>query len=833
MFDKNDEAYLIRAISQNSCLLFLGAGFSNDIRNKLGQNMPLGSALSRDLWSLLGYKEPFQERFGLQKVFQLVLNSGKPQEELRAFLEDRYIATDIPDKYDAIVKPYWYRIYTTNIDDSLGGIYHRCNGPRFNEIIYPDSVIPERDQFLDSVQCVYLHGKLPTTPDRLTFAIRQYARRADGYDRLYDTFVGDYSTCATVFVGTEFDEPIFFQYVEAREKRGEAAREHRPRSFLISPAVTSAMSDLLKDFNIIGYRARTEDFLEWLEKNNDALGTRLDILRMHLPTLESVKTETEGSGIGSNNLKEFSAAFHEVPTARLPVRDKSKYLLGSSPRWEDIQQNLDAPREVTAAVLEDVEKALDGIAPLTIIAMLGSAGCGKSTILRRLGLTLAQRGRTCYLTNCEDMPPIHVLTKVLEATKHKVVLLFDNAEGALGYASKLARIMKESKRPPVIVIASRTNSFYRKFGQLQIDVNIVEKPVPLLVRKEIEAVLTILERTGLLGKLRNLTHERRIHEFTTRAGKQILVAMREATEGEGFDKILRHEFSSLSSEEAKILYLCVGLATDAGYRLEKQEYVRCARVEPAVALDILDKDLNEIVLKTGAALNLLLLRHRHIAEFMVGRAAPREAVREAYKRLLPVLYSPAEGESNRRRARLYRSLINHQSLIERFQSNLDIPREIYEELVSYIGNDAQFWLQYGCYELQCGDLDFATNYLNQAEKLEPDNHFIINAKGQLLLKKGVLAATKEEASDFRRDGKALLIGNYNIFGRYDAHYYAILGEQEFSWIRKWCLDNKEKKGELEQLEEFIATGMKEYPRSQELIVLNDRVREEYLRIAVS
>ncbi len=102
MFSNNDEAYLLRAISQNSCVLFLGAGFSLGITNRLGQDMPLGGTLAKELWTYLGYKDPYQEKFGLQKVFQLAIKSGKSKEELQSFLEDRYITANVPEKYNAV-----------------------------------------------------------------------------------------------------------------------------------------------------------------------------------------------------------------------------------------------------------------------------------------------------------------------------------------------------------------------------------------------------------------------------------------------------------------------------------------------------------------------------------------------------------------------------------------------------------------------------------------------------------------------------------------------------------------------------------------------------------
>src|SRR5690606_38289250 len=156
--------------------------------------------------------------FGLSRVFQLFESAGKPSSVLRRILEDNLLMDQIPDRYDVIAQPFWHRIYTTNIDDSLDIIYRPPQSATLQTIPYPDQVVPERNQFLESIQAIYLHGKLPCNPSKVTFSMRQYASRADGFDRLYDHFVGDYSIQSTVFLGTELDEPLFFQYIEARDR---------------------------------------------------------------------------------------------------------------------------------------------------------------------------------------------------------------------------------------------------------------------------------------------------------------------------------------------------------------------------------------------------------------------------------------------------------------------------------------------------------------------------------------------------------------------------------------------------------------------------------------
>src|SRR5690606_18692099 len=102
---------------------------------------------------------------------------------------------------------------------------------------------------------------------------------------------------------------------------------------------------------------------------------------------------------------EFGQSFHLVPTAMTVEGDRSFYLLGATPRWEDIFAELDAPREITAELLANIEEELDQDSPsLRTWALLGTAGSGKSTVLRRLAVQLSRNGRLVFLTNSEELP---------------------------------------------------------------------------------------------------------------------------------------------------------------------------------------------------------------------------------------------------------------------------------------------------------------------------------------------------------------------------------------------------------------------------------------------
>jgi hypothetical protein len=56
---------------------------------------------------------------------------------------------------------------------------------------------------------------------------------------------------------------------------------------------------------------------------------------------------------------EFAECFVKVPLSLEISSDRSLYLLGTTPRWEDMHRGLDAPRTLTDSIFAHVVDELD------------------------------------------------------------------------------------------------------------------------------------------------------------------------------------------------------------------------------------------------------------------------------------------------------------------------------------------------------------------------------------------------------------------------------------------------------------------------------------------
>jgi hypothetical protein len=352
MFTKQDERYLIRLLGRNEVVLFLGAGFSLDAENLEGEKFPTGWQLGKKIWDFLGNTDEYEET-SLPLLYQAFLGAGIKRKRKNEFLERVLLSGEIPKHYNGITIPYWYKIYTINVDDIIQKVYQRT-GKGINELIYPYDEYKERDQSLEKTHIVHLHGKLPCDPGNVVFSTKQYARAGLRDQPLYSQFVYDYATHPTIFLGTDLNEPLLERYIESREGR-EGFGELRPKSFIVSPKLSQIKAQILRDdYNVHHIEGTTKEFIEWINNIANELPARNEILKRTFPNLLRVLEYANISQVSTRTISDFAETFKRVPTEYKIKEARSGYLLGANPSWNDIHQGLDIDRTITKSLYDDI-----------------------------------------------------------------------------------------------------------------------------------------------------------------------------------------------------------------------------------------------------------------------------------------------------------------------------------------------------------------------------------------------------------------------------------------------------------------------------------------------
>ncbi|ASO07519.1 SIR2 family NAD-dependent protein deacylase [Arenibacter algicola] len=839
MFTDQDEKYLTRLIGRNEVILFLGAGFSLGAKNKLDERFPTGKKLGKKLWDFLGYDGDYDDDdASLPLLYQDFTDAGIKRTLKTDFLNNNLLSAEIPENYNSICKPFWRKIYTINIDDVVQKVYSR-NGKKLMELVFPKDEFKERDQSLEYTSIIHLHGKLPCDPEDIVFSTKQYAKANLTDQPLYSQFVYDYATRPTIFVGTDLNEPIFERYIEARENKA-GYGESRPKSFLITPWLSQVKKRVLKNsYNVHHIEGTSDDFFNWLNKIDSELPTKEELLKSTFPSLLDI-TEFIGENVSKKSIYNFSSSFKRVPTD-YNVKDKrSAYLLGANPTWNDIHSNLDIPRTITNEIYADIYKySIDKTENRAqkIVSLSGTAGSGKSTIIRRLGLRLSRNGITVFITDSDTLAKPHQIFDVLEAINETVVLIFDNSALMMHQIDGLLTQFAQLKFPPIILLSTRTNQVNRLVSM--IDTNVIDFThyrTPNLDDDEIKLLISKLDDNNLLSRLKGMSDPQRFREFKNRAKKQILIAMKEATNGMPFNKIIENEFEEINPLEAKILCICIALNTELGFYNTKQDFVGFSKVSHNESLNFLQNTLAGTLLSIGENDERFMIRHRILADFMIKHCADISILKEAYIRVLSVL-APELVNSNtyNRKFNLYKSLINHKILYYRFRENIELAREVYDSLVPHFEYDAHFWLQYGSLEIEGkgGDLNLAESYINSAESLAPNSDYIQNAKCSLYYKLSTSQNSLTVAMEYKNRADELSTDLINRIGDKEPYIYHIHCRGRYYFIQKWVNDRDEKVEKLNELRKILTIAGTKHPRDKKLDQALQAINRAYMNLGTN
>jgi hypothetical protein len=795
------DEYLSEQFKQGRLILFTGAGYSLSAVDTSGRPLPTGKRLAEELWELTYPGEPYDGYSSLQDVFEVCRQ--KSAKRLSAYLSARLTVDPerLPEFYRDWLNLPWRRAYTLNVDDLFQATATRFELPRGLDTINGLSTTGEfsRPRLANSLEVIHLNGRMSDGIDAVTFSTAQYAERTAGSEPLYHQLVTDIVAFPVVFVGTPLEEPLLWQYLEIRGAKGaRGMRELRPRSFLVTPSISRAKEDLLASYNVEIVRMTAEAFAD-----------------AHIRALSS----TTAAGLGA--LRHTQATRTSTPQTVSPVTLGSTYrslfLLGAEPQFADVQADLAIKRTVDGELFDLVQKCRRSIKAAPKVVLLGgTAASGKTTSLMRLALRLVAEGKNVgWVGRNHDVSPLS-MRKWAEGQTGPVALLVDDVDRYGAEAPRLLRTLLETTQVETLVVATRSSKMDRIAGSaLLADEHLSELSMPPLTDEDVDALIDVLTRDNKLGRLKGLSRADQREALKQKCGRQLLVAMLEATSSQSFEDKVYAEWRELNATE-QLVYQAVAIAYAHRFPLPRSSLLISLQDVSNEVLNVLDQlTRRHILVQEG---NAYRPRHKVVGETLVDRLTSDNPL--ALAKVLARLTFAAAVEAtpppdrSRREWRYLVSLLNHERLLHTV--GVEGARLIYQEVENVLTQDHHFWLQRGSLELEEGNVRLAENYLEQARALDADDYKVQTAYAYMQIKRACSEPNAANADRLVEDAVSILEEQISSRGRQDFYPYHVLGAQCLGWIRRSSWTPTQKTQLLQRVIVVVQDGVTAHPRVTEL-----------------
>jgi tetratricopeptide (TPR) repeat protein len=188
--------------------------------------------------------------------------------------------------------------------------------------------------------------------------------------------------------------------------------------------------------------------------------------------------------------------------------------------------------------------------------ILAPAGYGTTTLLRSVAVKLCEDRAGAVFLHREGTPLLQGDIEFAESLFPDICPFFviDNAADFTNSIYGAVQHLRDHGKQAMFLLGERLNEWrYARRGRTSGKEFIIEP----LSDPEIDRLLACLEASNELNALADLSPELRFAAIKRNYQGELLVTLREATEGKAFDAILEDEFRGIPNETARTLYLAV------------------------------------------------------------------------------------------------------------------------------------------------------------------------------------------------------------------------------------------------------------------------------------
>jgi tetratricopeptide (TPR) repeat protein len=671
----------------------------------------------------------------------------------------------------------WAAIATTNYDLIIERAYDQT-AERVQQLVpfRKDGERVEDRLRAGDVPFLKLHGCISDVHDeavRLILTPDQYVTHRRGRKRLFAR-LADYATeYPVVFAGHSLED-VDLRAVLLELDELEAAK---PRSYLVVPNLTPADRRYWEARRITCIDASFSDFMSSLDAAVPQAGRPLALRTAgDLPIAKHLRLKP--ADVLSDSLealleRDVEYIHSDIATAHV---QPAAFYKGYFTDWGPIVANLDVKRAFADDILSEVILADDAERPSQqeLILVKGSAGAGKTVALRRIAWEAAvSYDKLCLVSRATFSADYEGIYELYRLAGKRIFLFID---AIADHVDTLERVLQHAQRdrvPITIVATERFTDWNTQCERLERYVT-ASYDVPYLSEREIRELLQLLTRHDSLGHLKNKTIEQQVEDLSKRAGRQLLVALHEATFGKPFEEIVLSEYNRIATANAKSLYLTVCVLHRLGLPTRAGLISRVHQIPFHLFRDELFKPLEAVVFATQRSFTQDVVyesRHPHVAEIVFESVLTDVNARfDEMARIVNGLDVDYRTDQD-----ALAGIMNARRL-EALFPDVNQSRQLFRLASRISPDDAILMQQESILEMRSGSgsLERAGALLETAHRLMPRNLAITHSLSELALRSSERAGNDLERGRFRQKARELINQILKVDPDFGHPYHTVL-----------------------------------------------------------
>lgn len=818
-------SFLESQLINGSLILFLGSGASREATDKNGNKPPLGYELGIQISEkFLGGK--FRDRV-LTQIAEYAINESNLV-QVQSFIKDIFEQFSPSKAHKGLTELKWKGIVTTNYDRLIEIAYEENQNAFQKPVPFIDiyDKIEDKIKSEQDIKLLKLHGCIsrisnPQCP--LILTTDQYIDYMKERRNLFLQLESWAMEGSILFIGYSLADQNFRVLLKQLDENLE--KDSRPRYFAIMPNFEEEESRFWESKKITLIKGTLDEFIQKsyviIPSNLRKLLTINTELKLHPIYEKFVRTDVALSKNATEFVENDIEYVNQIKSTKyLKPRDFYK---GYNEGWAAIEQNLDVKRHIIDDILMRrflIEDSQHEPKP-EFILILGHAGSGKSVVHRRIAWDAAKElGYICLYLSESGGININAIQELINLTNERIFLFVDNVSERIKEIKNLLKYIGVEGNKLTIVACERINEWNMDCEDLYEFVT-AKYEITYLSSNEIENLIKLLEVNNSLGTLTDKNPIERIAAFSERAGRQLLVALHEATLGKKFEEIIEDEYNNIAPRQAQLIYLsiCVLNRLDVPVRagiISRLHNVLFEEFEKKFF-----KPLEEVVFVNY---NKYILdyeykaRHQHIAEIVFENILrdKDDKFNEYIQCLneLNISYSSDE--------KAFKQMIKASELLKMF-SNPEQIYAIYKDAELICGEEAYLYHQKAIFEMKRkdGNMKQCHEYLLKALDLSKENETIKHSLAEYNLIMVEKVSTEIEREKLRNETYNIA---YNLTKspnktNYAYHTLVKVGLSKIQELKDkgFEVSAKEIEDVLKEIQKNLAEGLQRYPGNSYLL----------------